>query len=92
MAQDSSEFQPHSFPAGPPVGIQGAAVAPPPPLPPAATSVGQPGARALRIGAQMSELRTLLHSQRGSEQELRALQHHLEHLATILKVPARTSG
>lgn len=51
------------------------------------TADGQPKARALRIGAQISELNSLLQSQPSSEKELRALEHDLLHLATILKVP-----
>lgn len=51
------------------------------------TGDGQPKARALRMGAQISELNSLLQSQPSSEKELRALEHNLLHLATILKVP-----
>ncbi|TNM89232.1 hypothetical protein fugu_005487 [Takifugu bimaculatus] len=82
---DSSEFEPHSFPALPTVTIQPAAASPSPPAAPPETSVGQHRARALRIGAQISELSNLLPSQPCSEQELRALRHNLLHLATILK-------
>ncbi|XP_029682647.1 RIPOR family member 3-like isoform X4 [Takifugu rubripes] len=62
-----------------------AAASPSPPAAPPETSVGQHRARALRIGAQISELSNLLPSQHCSEQELRALRHNLLHLATILK-------
>eukprot|EP00066_Takifugu_rubripes_P029654 XP_011618920.1 PREDICTED: protein FAM65C-like [Takifugu rubripes] len=62
-----------------------AAASPSPPAAPPETSVGQHRARALRIGAQISELSNLLPSQPCSEQELRALRHNLLHLATILK-------
>ncbi|XP_029682646.1 RIPOR family member 3-like isoform X3 [Takifugu rubripes] len=85
LVQDSSEFEPHSFPALPTVTIQPAAASPSPPAAPPETSVGQHRARALRIGAQISELSNLLPSQHCSEQELRALRHNLLHLATILK-------
>ncbi|TNM89275.1 hypothetical protein fugu_005530 [Takifugu bimaculatus] len=83
--RDSSEFEPHSFPALPTVTIQPAAASPSPPAAPPETSVGQHRARSLRIGAQISELSNLLPSQPCSEQELRALRHNLLHLATILK-------
>ncbi|XP_029682623.1 RIPOR family member 3-like isoform X6 [Takifugu rubripes] len=85
LVQDSSEFEPHSFPALPTVTIQPAAASPSPAAAPPETSVGQHRARALRIGAQISELSNLLPSQPCSEQELRALRHNLLHLATILK-------
>ncbi|XP_029682645.1 RIPOR family member 3-like isoform X2 [Takifugu rubripes] len=85
VTRDSSEFEPHSFPALPTVTIQPAAASPSPPAAPPETSVGQHRARALRIGAQISELSNLLPSQHCSEQELRALRHNLLHLATILK-------
>ncbi|TWW53727.1 RIPOR family member 3 [Takifugu flavidus] len=86
VTRDSSEFEPHSFPALPTVTIQPAAASPSPPAAaPPETSVGQHRARALRIGAQISELSNLLPSQPCSEQELRALRHNLLHLATILK-------
>ncbi|TWW54550.1 RIPOR family member 3 [Takifugu flavidus] len=85
LHSDSSEFEPHSFPALPTVTIQPAAASPSPPAAPPETSVGQHRARALRIGAQISELSNLLPSQPCSEQELRALRHNLLHLATILK-------
>lgn len=67
--------------------IQPAVASPSPPAAAPETSVGQHRAQALRIGAQISELRNLLHNQPCSEQELRALQNNLLHLATILKVP-----
>ncbi|TWW62549.1 RIPOR family member 3 [Takifugu flavidus] len=85
VTRDSSEFEPHSFPALPTVTIQPAAASPSPPAAPPETSVGQHRARSLRIGAQISELSNLLPSQPCSEQELRALRHNLLHLATILK-------
>ncbi|TNM88509.1 hypothetical protein fugu_004763, partial [Takifugu bimaculatus] len=85
LVQDSSEFEPHSFPALPTVTIQPAAASPSPAAACPETSVGQHRAQALRIGAQISELSNLLPSQPCSEQELRALRHNLLHLATILK-------
>ncbi|TWW54323.1 RIPOR family member 3 [Takifugu flavidus] len=85
VTRDSSEFEPHSFPALPTVTTQPAAASPSPPAAPPETSVGQHRARALRIGAQISELSNLLPSQPCSKQELRALRHNLLHLATILK-------
>lgn len=87
LVQDCSEFEPHSFPALPTVTIQPAVAPPSPPVATPETGIGQPRARALRIGAQISELSNLLHSQPCFEQELRGLQHNLVHLATILKVP-----
>ncbi|CAG10742.1 unnamed protein product [Tetraodon nigroviridis] len=45
----------------------------------------QHGAPALQLGAQISELRGLLRNQPSSEAELRALEHNLLHLATVLK-------
>lgn len=56
---------------------------------------GKPGvsgaqrrAQALRLGALVSELEKTLQDQSISEKELKALNHQLLHLGTILKVPA----
>uniref|UniRef100_H3DJD6 RIPOR family member 3 n=1 Tax=Tetraodon nigroviridis TaxID=99883 RepID=H3DJD6_TETNG len=76
-SQDSCE--PHSFPDLPALTI------PPAAAPPEASGDQQHGAPALQLGAQISELRGLLRNQPSSEAELRALEHNLLHLATVLK-------
>lgn len=44
-------------------------------------------AQEIRLGALIAELEKLLQKQSRSEKELRALDHHILNLATILKVP-----
>uniref|UniRef100_A0A8C9YA77 RIPOR family member 3 n=1 Tax=Sander lucioperca TaxID=283035 RepID=A0A8C9YA77_SANLU len=60
----------------------------------AAPTPGRPGvssaqrrAQAVRLGALIAELEKTLQNQSCSEKELRALDHQILHLATILKVP-----
>lgn len=92
--QHSSDFEAHSFPDLPTLTIP-PAVAPPLPTPPAATpetSGDQRRAQAFQLGAQILELNALLHSQPSSEKELRALEHNLLLMATILRVPRVNSG
>ncbi|XP_065811338.1 RIPOR family member 3 isoform X1 [Labrus bergylta] len=85
--QDSPECQSYSVPVSP---------SPPAVTPPSPTTdappPGRPGpsaaqrrAQALRLGALISELERTLQNQKSSEKELRALDHQILHLATILK-------
>lgn len=60
---------------------------PPAAAPPEASGEQQHRAQALQLGAQISALEDLLQGQPSSGKELRALEHSLLHLATILKVP-----
>uniref|UniRef100_UPI0037E953C7 RIPOR family member 3 n=1 Tax=Semicossyphus pulcher TaxID=241346 RepID=UPI0037E953C7 len=87
--QNSSEIQSYSSPASPSTPASPSAITPPSP---AAPPTGKPGvsgaqrrAQALRLGALTSELEKTLQSQSCSEKELRALDHQILHLATILK-------
>lgn len=50
-------------------------------------SSAQRRAQAVRLGALIAELEKTLQNQSCSEKELRALDHQILHLATILKVP-----
>lgn len=49
-------------------------------------SGAQNKAQEIRLGALIAELEKLLQKQSRSEKELRALDHHILNLATILKV------
>ncbi|KAM4583489.1 RIPOR family member 3 [Fundulus diaphanus] len=66
--------------------------APPPPPPAAAPASGRPEvsaaqrrAQAIRLGALMAELEKSFHGERSTDKELRALEHQIQHLGTILK-------
>lgn len=91
--QDPPDCPSYSAPASPtPVPTQ------PPPTQPsstttAAAATGRSGvsgaqrrAQALKLGALMAELEKTLQNLSLSEKELRALDHQILHLATILKV------
>ncbi|KAI4826635.1 hypothetical protein KUCAC02_030073, partial [Chaenocephalus aceratus] len=90
-AQDSSQCQSYSAPASPTSPSQ------PPVTPPSSTLAAAPPpgglggssahqrAQAVRLGALFTELEQTLQNQSGSEKELRALDHQILHLATILK-------
>ncbi|XP_034064619.1 LOW QUALITY PROTEIN: RIPOR family member 3 [Gymnodraco acuticeps] len=90
-AQDSSHCQSYSAPASPTSPSQ------PPVTPPSSTLAAAPPpgglggsgahrrAQAVRLGALFTELEQTLQNQSGSEKELRALDHQILHLATILK-------
>lgn len=96
LLQDSSECPSYCAPDSPPPTIQ------PPPVntsspklaaPPAgraAVSGAQRRAHALRLGALVAELEKMLQNQSCCEKELRALDHQILHLATILKVSMST--
>ncbi|XP_040014948.1 RIPOR family member 3 isoform X2 [Xiphias gladius] len=89
--QDSPACQSYSAPASPTLPTQTPAVAPSS----ATTAAPAPGrsgvsgaqrrAQALRMGVLMAEVERTLQNQSLSEKELRALDHHILHLATILK-------
>ncbi|XP_071059315.1 RIPOR family member 3 isoform X2 [Pseudochaenichthys georgianus] len=90
-AQDSSQCQSYSASASPTSPSQ------PPVTPPSSTLAAAPPpgglggssahrrAQAVRLGALFTELEQTLQNQSGSEKELRALDHQILHLATILK-------
>ncbi|GLD61226.1 protein FAM65C, partial [Lates japonicus] len=95
LGQDTVTVQesPHSYsaPASPTVPTQPPAVAPSSNTT-AAPTQGKSGvngaqrrAQALRLGALIAELEKTLQNQSLSEKELRALDHQILHLATILK-------
>lgn len=97
LLQDSPERQSYSVPASPTPPAQPPAVTPssattaaPPPGRPG-VSGAQRRAQAIRLGALITELEKMLQNQSCSEKELRALDHQILHLATILKVPVCTS-
>ncbi|KAM3622068.1 uncharacterized protein V6R79_020025 [Siganus canaliculatus] len=93
VKQNPAESPLYSAPASP------TPAAPPPDAPPSSSSPtsapptqGRPGvsgaqrrALAVRLGTLISELEKLLRNQSCSEKELRALDHQILHLATILK-------
>ncbi|XP_069006858.1 RIPOR family member 3 [Embiotoca jacksoni] len=90
--QDAADRRSYSVPVSPTPPAQ-----PPPAASPcvagaAAPSAGRPGASgaqrralALRLGALIAELEKTLQNQSCSDDELRALDHQILHLATILK-------
>ncbi|XP_071329124.1 RIPOR family member 3 isoform X2 [Trachinotus anak] len=89
--QDSPDSQSYSAPASPTLTTQPPAVAPSSTTT-AAPAPGRSGAsgaqrraQALRLGALIAELEKMLQNQSLSEKELRALDHQILHLATILK-------
>ncbi|XP_042349870.1 RIPOR family member 3 [Plectropomus leopardus] len=88
-AQDSPESQSYSSPTSPTPSAQPSAITPSSP-----TNVvsGRPGvsgaqrrAQSVRLGALIAELEKMFQNQSCSEKELRALDHQILHLATILK-------
>ncbi|XP_034005824.1 RIPOR family member 3 [Trematomus bernacchii] len=90
-AQDSSQCQSYSAPASPTSPSQPPVTPPSSPLAAAPSPGGLGGsgaqrrAQAVRLGALFKELEQTLQNQSGSEKELRALDHQILHLATILK-------
>ncbi|KAI9541272.1 hypothetical protein NQZ68_032276 [Dissostichus eleginoides] len=90
-AQDSSQCQSYSAPASPTSPSQPPVTPPSSPLAAAPSPGGLGGsgaqrrAQAVRLGALFTELEQTLQNQSGSEKELRALDHQILHLATILK-------
>ncbi|XP_039653584.1 RIPOR family member 3 [Perca fluviatilis] len=89
--QDSPEHQSYSAPASPAPPTQPPDATPSSPATAAPTS-GRPGvssaqrrAQAIRLGVLIAELEKSLQNQSFSEKELRALDHQILHLATILK-------
>ncbi|XP_076600706.1 RIPOR family member 3 isoform X1 [Chaetodon auriga] len=89
--QDSPECQLYSAPDSPTPSTQPPAVTASPPAV-AAQAQERPGAsgaqrraQAVRLGALIAELEKMLQNQSCSEKELRALDHQILHLATILK-------
>lgn len=61
--------------------------------PAAAQTLGRSGvsgaqrrAQAIRLGGLMAELENTFHSDSCTDKELRALEHQIQHLGTILKV------
>ncbi|XP_034441440.1 RIPOR family member 3 isoform X2 [Hippoglossus hippoglossus] len=89
--QDSPGSESYSSPASPTLPIQPPAAAPTSTMKTAPTpgrscaSGAQRRAQALRLGALIAELEKTLQNQSLSEKELRALDHQILHLATILK-------
>ncbi|XP_035487868.2 RIPOR family member 3 isoform X1 [Scophthalmus maximus] len=89
--QDSADLhrRSYSFPTSPtPPAARPPAAAPTSAAPTpgrSGVSGAQRGAQALRLGALMAELEKTLRDQSLSEKELRALDHQVLHLATILK-------
>ncbi|XP_069387791.1 RIPOR family member 3 isoform X2 [Paralichthys olivaceus] len=89
--KDSPDSQSYSSPASPTLPIQPPAAAPTPAMTTAPTSGRSGGsgalrrAQALRLGALIAELEKTLQNQSLSEKGLRALDHQILHLATILK-------
>lgn len=53
-------------------------------------SGAQRRAQAVRLGALMAELEKSFHTESSCEKELRALEHQVQHLGTILKVRLRS--
>ncbi|KAL3058071.1 hypothetical protein OYC64_010287 [Pagothenia borchgrevinki] len=90
-AQDSSQCQSYSAPASPTSPSQPPVTPPSSPLAAAPSPGGlgvsgaQRRAQAVRLGALFTALEQTLQNQSGSEKELRALDHQILHLATILK-------
>ncbi|XP_037642225.1 RIPOR family member 3 isoform X1 [Sebastes umbrosus] len=89
--QDSPECQSYSAPASPSPPAPPPAVTPSSP-PTAAPTQGRPAvsgaqrrAQTVRLGVLILELEKTLQNQNCSEKELRALEHQILHLATILK-------
>nr|XP_046240994.1 RIPOR family member 3 isoform X2 [Scatophagus argus] len=89
--QDSPDRQSYSARGSPSPAAQPPAVTPSSPTA-AAPAQGRPGAsgaqrraQALKLGALIAELEKTLQNQSCSEKELRSLDHHILHLATILK-------
>ncbi|XP_075316315.1 RIPOR family member 3 isoform X2 [Odontesthes bonariensis] len=82
--QDSPDTQAHSAAASSTPSTRAPAEAATTPARPGVSSA-QRGAQALRLGAMISELEKTLQSQSCSDKELRALDHQILHLATILK-------
>ncbi|XP_032370611.1 RIPOR family member 3 [Etheostoma spectabile] len=89
--QDSPECQSYSAPASPAPPTQPQDSTPSSPAT-AALTPGRPGvgsaqrrAQAIRLGALIAELEKTLQNQSCSEKELRALDHQILHLGTILK-------
>ncbi|XP_044069300.1 RIPOR family member 3 isoform X5 [Siniperca chuatsi] len=89
--QDFTECQSYSAPASPTPTAQSPAVTPSSPTT-ATPTPGKPGvsgaqrrAQAIRLGVLIPELEKTLQNQSCSEKELRALDHQILHLATILK-------
>ena len=93
LFQDSPDPGSYSSPASPTLPIQPPAAAPTSTVQTAPTPGGscasgaQRRAQALRLGALIAELEKTLRNQSLTEKELRALDHQILHLATILKVP-----
>ncbi|TMS19069.1 RIPOR family member 3 [Larimichthys crocea] len=90
--QDSPELQSYSAPDSPTPAAQPPAETPSSPTPAAPTPSGRPvvsgvqrRTQALRLGALFTELEKTIQNQSCSEKELRALDHQILHLATILK-------
>ncbi|XP_040888946.1 RIPOR family member 3 isoform X2 [Toxotes jaculatrix] len=89
--QDSPDCQSYSAPASPTPPTEPPAVAPSSTTTAAPTpgrsgvSSAQRRAQALRLGVLITELEKTLQNQSLSEKELRALDHQILHLATILK-------
>ncbi|XP_036955658.1 RIPOR family member 3 isoform X2 [Acanthopagrus latus] len=91
VAKDSPDSQSYSAPDSPSPAAQPPAVSPSSPTPAAPAQV-RPGvsgaqrrAQAVRLGALIAELEKTLQNQSCSEKELRALEHQILHLSTILK-------
>ncbi|KAM8755923.1 RIPOR family member 3 isoform 1-T2 [Acanthopagrus schlegelii] len=91
VAKDSPDSQSYSAPDSPSPAAQPPAVTPSSPTPAAPAQV-RPGvsgaqrrAQAVRLGALIAELEKTLQNQSCSEKELRALEHQILHLSTILK-------
>ncbi|XP_044069271.1 RIPOR family member 3 isoform X2 [Siniperca chuatsi] len=91
LLKDFTECQSYSAPASPTPTAQSPAVTPSSPTT-ATPTPGKPGvsgaqrrAQAIRLGVLIPELEKTLQNQSCSEKELRALDHQILHLATILK-------
>ncbi|KAA8593598.1 hypothetical protein FQN60_009714 [Etheostoma spectabile] len=96
--QDSPECQSYSAPASPAPPTQPQDSTPSSPAT-AALTPGRPGvgsaqrrAQAIRLGALIAELEKTLQNQSCSEKELRALDHQILHLGTILKSTLKSLG
>ncbi|KAM9408463.1 RIPOR family member 3 isoform 2-T4 [Pholidichthys leucotaenia] len=86
--QDSSDCRTYSTEVSPSPSSQPPATTSPSPTDPPpkpAVSGTQRGAQALRLGALIADLEKTLREQTCSDKELRALDHQILHLATILK-------
>ncbi|XP_074523575.1 RIPOR family member 3 [Halichoeres trimaculatus] len=83
--QDSPDLQTYSASPSPPAVTPSSPMTEAPPTGRPRPSGAQRKAQALRLGALVSELEKGLQVQSCSERELRALDHQVLHLATILK-------